>query len=70
MRCFLASTAITAALALFAEVVFAGVAGATDTNLRRWFLADVAVELGGAGILGCRGARTFRRLAGGSIRVG
>ena len=52
MRRFLASAAITAALALFAEVVLAGVAGAADTNLRRWFLADVTLKLGAAGILG------------------
>ena len=65
MRRFLASAAITAALALFAEVVLAGVAGAADTNLRRWFLADVTLKLGAAGILGWYGARTFRRLAGG-----
>ena len=62
VRCFLASAAITAALALFAEVVLAGVAGAADTNLRRWFLADVTLKLGAAGILGWYGARTFRPL--------
>ncbi len=65
---FLADAAITAALAFFAEVVFAGVARAADTDLRGWFLTDITVELAVAGILNGRRASGVRCFAGGSRR--
>ena len=66
MKRFLADAAITAAPAFFAEVVFAGVAGAAYTDFRGWFLADITVELAVAGILSGRRARGVRCFAGGS----
>ena len=63
---FLAGAAITAALAFFAEVVFAGVAGAADTDLCRWLVADITAKSGVASILNSRGARGDRCIVGGS----
>ena len=60
---FVADAAITAALAFFAEVVFAGVAGAADTDLCRWLVADMTAKFC---ILNGRGARGVRSFAGDS----